>query len=295
MPATNLIKSNGMPGKIKVTVFSSGLASGSCEIDAEEIKTDNTAISEPALTNAGRKTVVSKSLVTERLDEIPQEISITSEDLNLKPVDKKEYARIMSDHIKKNNPLADSTSIEFKTLTALFANQLHNNGGILSGADYNFNVAHYNNCRLISGFITKTKLPPLFKESLRKYYSKLIITLGSEKNAGDEMNWLNWIPSGGIVVIVPDETTNTSQKGIVYTKQTGLPEIIKAVYPQFAKFSADARERALIFISKMNPDIKVSSFIAGNRGEEPVEVDRLTYIAEKGVPILIPEYKFISE
>jgi hypothetical protein len=45
----------------------------------------------------------------------------------------------------------------------------------------------------------------------------------------------------------------------------------------------------------MNPDIKVSSFIAGNRGEEPVEVDRLTYIAEKGVPILIPEYKFISE
>ena len=71
------------------------------------------------------------------------------------------------------------------------------------------------------------------------------------------MNWLNWIPSGGVIVIVADETTNTSQKGIVFTKQTELPDIIKVVYPQFAKFSEDARERALIFISKMNPDIHI--------------------------------------
>ena len=142
--------------------------------------------------------------------------------------------------------------------------QLFNNGGTLSAADYNFNVEHYNNCRLISGFIAKTKLPPLFKESLRKYYSKLIISRGSEKNAGDEMNWLNWIPSGGIVVIVPDETTNTSQKGIVFTKQTGLPDIIKVVYPQFAKFSADARERALIFISKMNPSVHIKFLNEGS-------------------------------
>ena len=156
--------------------------------------------------------------------------------------------------------MADTTSIEFKTLTTLFATQLFNNRGTLSAADYNYNAAHFNNSRIISGYIAKTKLPPLFKESLRKYYSKIIISQGIEKNAGDEMNWLNWIPSGGIIVIVPDETTNTSQKGIIFTKQTELPDIIKAVYPQFAKFSDDARERALIFISKMNPDVRVAAF-----------------------------------
>jgi hypothetical protein len=295
MPAMNLIKSNGMPGKIKVTVFSGGLASGSCEIDAEEIKTDNTAITEPVLADAGRKPVISKSLVTQRLDEIPPEISISSEDLNLKPMDKQEYARIMSDHIIKNNPSADSSSIEFKTLTLLFADQLYNNGGVLSGADFNFNVGHYNNCRLISGFITKTKLPPLFKESLRKYYSKIIITRGSEKNAGDEMNWLNWIPSGGIVVIVTDETTNTVQKGIVYTRQTGLPEIIKIVYPQFAKFSPEAKERALIFISKMNPSVHIKFLNEGSSISGTDPGNAVTYFAEKGQSILIPEYKFISE
>ena len=295
MPATNVLRSNGIPGKIMVTVFSSGLASGSCEIEASESKPDNTIIIEPVLSDAGRKPVVLNSLHTERLDEVPREIAPASVDFKLNQPDKQGYVKIMRDIIKKNNPLADTLSIEFITLVNLFGNQIFNNGGTLSAADYNFNIDHYNNCRLISGFISKTKLPPLFKESLRRHYSKLIISQGNEKNAGDEMNWLNWIPSGGIVVIVPDETTGTSQKGIVFTKMTGLQDIIKVVYPQFAKFSQDARERALIFISKMNPSVHVS--FLNETGNSPVadQVNGVNYIVEKGQPILIPEYKFISE
>jgi hypothetical protein len=295
MPATNIIRSNGVPGKIKVTVFSSGLASGSCEIEAVEVSPGNTVITEPVLSDAGRKPVVGNSFPTDRLDEVPSEITPASVDFNLSPADEQEHIRIMRDFIKKSNPLADTISIEFKTLVNLLGNQIYNNEGALSAADYNFNVDHYNNCRLISGYISKTKLPPLFKESLRKHYSKLIICQGNEKNAGDEMNWLNWIPSGGIVVIVPDENTGTSQKGIVFTKQTGLADIIKVVYPQFAKFSPDARERALIFISKMNPSVHVLYSQEGNNTPGADQVNGVTYIAEKGQPILIPEYKFISE
>jgi hypothetical protein len=295
-PATNLIRSIGQPGKIQVTVFSSGLASGSCEINAEEFKIyDKSVVTEPVLADAGRKPVISNSLLTERLEEIPQEISLTSEDINLEPLDITKYSQIMSEYINRDNPLADSSSIEFNTLVDLFANQLFNNRGHLSAADYNFNVEHYNNCRLISGFIAKTKLPPLFKESLKKYYSELIITRGSEKNAGDEMNWLNWIPSGGIVVIVPDEKTNTSQKGIVFTRQTELPEILRVVYPQFAKFSEDAKERALIFIKKMNPSVRVKFINEAGKTTDTDPVNSVIYSAEKGQPVLIPEYKFISE
>ena len=257
MPATNIIRSDGKPGKIEVTVFSSGLASGSCEIDVEEIKSDNSVITEPMLADAGRKPVIVNPLVTERLEETPREISMVSGNFNLTPMDIVGYCMNMRDFIEKNNPSTDTVSVEFRTLISLFAHQLFNNGGILSAADYNFNIGHFNNCRTIAGYIAKTKLPQLFKESLRKYYSRIIITQGIEKNAGEEMNWLNWIPSGGIIVIAPDETTNTSQKGIVFTKQTELPELIKAVYPQFTKFSKDAKERALIFISKMNPDVDI--------------------------------------
>jgi hypothetical protein len=295
MPATNIIRSDGKPGKIKVSVFSSGLASGSYEIEAEEISTDNSVIIEPVLADAGRKAVIGNSLVTARLEETTEEISMASGDFNLNPMERKEYCMNMRDCIKKNNPSADTNSVEFKMLTNLFATQLFNNGGSLPAPDYNFNAGHFNNCRIISGYIAKTKLPPLFKESLRKYYSKIIISQGIEKNAGDEMNWLNWIPSGGIIVIIPDETTNTSQKGIIFTRQTELPDIIKVVYPQFEKFSEDARERALIFISKMNPDIRVLQVPGGNSGGSPMGSSKVSYIAEKGVPILIPEYKFISE
>lgn len=119
--------------------------------------------------------------------------------------------------------------------------------------------------------------------------------MGSEKNAGDEMNWLNWIPSGGTVVIVPNENTNTVIKGVIFAKQTGLAEIISAVYPQFVKFSEEAKERALIFISKMNPYVHITSISGQSREGAKEIVTNITYTAEKGQPILIPLLKFIAE
>lgn len=295
MPVTNFIRSTGKPGRIEVSVFSSGLTSGSLLIDAEEVIADNSVISEPLLADEGRKPVAGIAITQERLDAIPVEIATTADDFNLPQNDKKGFATIMKDYIHGNNRLVDTLSNEYKTIIDLFALQLVNNNGRMSADDYNFNVAHYNSCRLISGYIAKTKLPPLFKESLRKYYSRTIIKQGCEKNAGDEMNWLNWIPSGGIVVVIPSDGAGTNQKGVVYTKQTGLPEIIRAVYPQFSRFSQEAKERALLFISKMNPNVHVITLNdAGNTLKNEM-IPSITYSAEKGEPILIPEYKFISE
>jgi hypothetical protein len=100
------------------------------------------------------------------------------------------------------------------------------------------------------------------------------------------MNWLNWIPSGGTVVIVVNEKPSPGVKGIVYTTNPDLEQIISVVYPQFANFSQDAKERALVFISKANPYIHISS--SGGQ-------TKVSYTAEKGHPILIPLLKFISE
>ena len=284
MPVSNVIRSTGKPGKIRIIVSASGLASGSFEITAEEVKTDNSVISEPALSDEGRRSVSRPEMVVNRLDEIPKEISLIFSDLNLGTSDRKGYARSIRDYILKNNPANDSSSVEFKTLIELFANHLVNNSGRLAADDYNFNADHYNNCRLISGYINATKLPSLFKESLKKYYSDAIIIKGSEKNAGDEMNWMNWIPSGGTVVISQDGSTPAWPKGTVITNKTDLTDLITAVHPVFAKYSEEARERALIFIGKMNPYVKTTA-----------TGDKITYTAERGKPILIPLIKFISE
>ena len=283
-PAINLIRSSGQPGRITVTVFASGLASGSFEIDAEESKPDNTVIIEPLLAEEGRRTVARLIINLSRLDEVPKEIGYAREDISVTLSDRAGLLKSMRDYILKNNASADTASVEFRALAEVLALQLQNNGGKMPAGDYNYNVDHFNNCRLIHSYIMATKLPPLFKETLRKYYSTSIISMGSERNAGDEMNWLNWIPSGGTVVIVQDENTNTGVRGVVYTKKTSLADIITTVYPQFTGFSEYGRERALTFIAKMNPYVTADYSGA-----------TISYTAIKGEMVLIPLFRFISE
>jgi beta-galactosidase len=286
MPVSNVIRSTGKPGKITIMLSASGLGSGTLDIEAIESVSDNTVIVEPVLKDEGRMTIARMIQNSVRVEDVPREINPAFEEFNLGGSDKAGYEKAIRDYMKKNNPSVDTASIEFKTLADLLSDQLLNSAGHMISDDYNFSVGHYNNCRVISGYINSTRLPPPFKDGLKKYYSETIIKKGSNKDAGEEMNWLNWIPSGGTVVIVQDVNTVSLNKSIIYTDNPELEQIIGLVYPQFSKFSNEARERALIFISKANPYIHV------NRAGEPTKV---SYTAEKGQPILIPLLKFISE
>jgi len=284
MPVFNVIRSTGVAGEIKITVSASGLASGSLEIESEEVKRDDSAISEPILRNEGRRPVPKAVLVIERLEEVPEEIKTIITDFNPGSLDKKGYLKAITEFISKNNPPVDTSTVEFRSLVDLFAAYLVNNNGHLASEDYNFSIGHYNNCRLISSYIDATRLPPLFKEGLKQYYSDAIIKHGSEKNAGDEMNWMNWIPSGGIVVISRDKEGVEWPQGTVITDKDELDDLIATVHPVFVKYSNEARERALTFVSKMNPYVHQQKDASG-----------IIYIAEKGKPVLIPLLKFISQ
>jgi hypothetical protein len=289
LPAMNLIRSSGVPGKITVSVFAAGVASGSAEIEALGKEIESKVITEPVLANEGRKKVTRSILLTRRIDETPGEIKPSEVDLRPGEQNKSWYSSYIKKLIVKNNPGVDTTCIELTSLSDLLTSQLILNDGIMSASDFNYNAEHFNTCRLIAGYISRTKLPAIFRESLRRYYSGMIITKGNEMNAGDEMDWLNWIPSGGVVVIVPAENSRTMQKGVIYAKDTSLNSIIKTVYPQFGNFSEDGRERALLLIDRMNPAVH-SAVSRGNDGK-PVTV----FTAERGEPVLVPEFKFISE
>jgi beta-galactosidase len=295
MPVSNIIRSTGKPGKIHISVSASGLASGSLDIDAEELLRDNTVINEPVLKEEGRIPVSKIILNPSRLEEIPIEIKESSADINFPRSDKQGYEKAIRDYILKENQSLDTSLIEFKTLIDLLGSHLVNTEGHFPTADFNFNIGHYNNCRLISGYVNKTKLPQLFKEGLRSYYSDIIISKGSEKDAGEEMNWLNWIPSGGTVVIVQNEKSGSNIKGVIYTRNSGLTDVICAVYPQFANFSQEAKERALTFISKANPFVHPVSANEQNGDVTKDKMAKVSYAAEPGRPILIPLLKFISE
>jgi beta-galactosidase len=294
MPVSNVIRSTGEKGVIHISVSAGELASGTFDITAEELISDNTVIPEPVLKDEGRMPVPRKTLKSSRLDEVPQEIKEATGEINLGNSDKPGYKIAIREYIRKENESADTSTVEFRTLVNVFSSLLSNNSGRIIADDYNFSIAHYNNCRLISKYINVTKLPQPFKDGLRKYYSDEVIIKGSEKNAGDEMNWLNWIPSGGTVVIVQDEKQPAGVKGVIYTRKIELSEIIAVVYPQFVNFSPEAKERALTFISKANPYIHPAQ-VNGQQAADNTDKQNISFVAEPGQPILIPLLKFLSE
>ena len=293
MPVSNVIRSTGKPGKIRVTVSSVGLASGMVEIDAEALTIDNTVISEPVLADEGRRPVDKSGTSAAKAPPAPVELKPIVDELVFPAGNITVYSKAIREYIVKNNPAADTATIEFRTLTELFALHLLNNGGRIIADDYNFNTDHYNSCRLITKFIPSTKLPELFKDGLKRYYAESMIKNGSEKSSVDEMNWLNWIPSGGTVVVVTDKKTNTFPKGTLISDKAGLSDIIGLVHPSFMTFSVEARERALTFISKMNPYVKVNEI--SELDTEGKKITKFSYIVETGKPILIPLLKFIAE
>jgi hypothetical protein len=295
MPVSNIIRSTGKPDKIKITVSASGLASGSFDIEAEEKPVDNSVIAEPVLADKERKPVDRIAPDIEIKYDIPHEIKPTNDEFIFNQSDKQGFAMEIRDYILRNNPYLDSATLELKVLVDLFATQLLNNNGHMMADDYNYNVDHYNNCRLISGYLNIPKIPSQYKEGLKKYFVNSIILQGNEKNAGEVLNWLNWIPSGGTVVIFSDKGNIETFKGATVISKSDLASLISVVYPVFVNFSEEGKERALIFISKMNPYIHVTSIREQSSEGDKEKITKVSYTAEKGQPILIPLLKFISE
>jgi hypothetical protein len=82
---------------------------------------------------------------------------------------------------------------------------------------------------------------------------------------------------------------------VIYTKNAQLADIISTVYPKFANFSEEAKERALIFTSKVNPYVHVVSVNEQSGEGDKGKPANVSYTAEKGQLILVPLLKFISE
>jgi hypothetical protein len=258
-------------------VYAAGLPSGELRITAsKEINPETSKIEFP---------VADKRNVANDLEKqiLPGEIKPVSQDLNFSNKNNKGYKGEILKYIQANNNSIDSTSTEIRTLSGVHDSYLQISGGIIKADDYNFNTGLYNMCIRISKYIQATKLPSAFKTGLRDYYSAFIIMEGNEKDAEQEMNWLNWIPSGGTVIYYLRERATVPPDGLV-SHNSDLPGLIAEVHPGFIKFSEDAKTRALEFITKMNPYVHPAE---KGKSSPPV--------AEEGKPVLIPLLKYISE
>jgi hypothetical protein len=274
----NFIRSTGEPGEIIVKAYAAGLPSGELRLIAsKEILTEK-GVSEPSIPYEARIIANTES------ETISGEIKPISKELVF--IKNKDYKDEIRKFIQEGNDLKDTLSSEFRNLTKVLDSYLKISDGKITADDYNFNTSHYNMCTLIAKYIQATKLPPSFKIGLREYYCTSIISKGNEKNAEEEMNWLNWIPSGGTVIYYLPEKNKYQVDGLV-SRSNDLAGLIAQVHPDFIKFSDDAKTRAIEFITRMNPFVHLKETSEGGVSALPK--------AEEGKPVLIPLLKFISE
>jgi beta-galactosidase len=294
MPVANIIRSDGNPGIIIITVSASGLASGTIEIIAEKLKTDDSVITEPEINNAGRLKVVRNKSGEKEVIPVPQELKPALDEFNLKPADKLEYATFIRNYMLDHNPNLDTSCVELKVLTDLFSNQLFINSGKIIADDYNFSVDHFNKCRLLSRYIDNTGLPEPFRKGLRKYYANQVIRQGMEKNASEELEWLKSIPVDGNVVFVQDSNSPVADKGGVLTTETDLQVIVAAINHGFNNLTEEMKSEVLASIVKVNPYISAIYKSGQSREGDKRKVTNVTYKIEKGEPIWIPALKSIT-
>ena len=110
-PVSNVLRSTGKPGKIKITVSAAGLASGSIEIEAGESIYDNPVVIEPLLDDKFRKPVEKITSTDNRTDDVPREIKIAQDDFDLTSGDKPGYERLIRNYILSNNTSLDTAFI----------------------------------------------------------------------------------------------------------------------------------------------------------------------------------------
>jgi beta-galactosidase len=294
MPVANIVRSHGDPGKIKVTVSASGLASGSIELIADEVNNRNSIIIEPVLSNTGRLKVVKNNGTEKSIPPVVQEMKQTIDELNLKKPGKSEYSDYIRNYIIKNNPNLDSSSVEFKTIVDVFATQMLNNSGRLIADDYNFSVDHFNKCREITKSVDNTGLPETFRKGLKRYYARTVILQGTEKDIPVEKRWIQNIPLDGNVVIVQEKNSIVTDQGGVLTNETDLAAIVSLVHPEFAGLPEENMLKILNFISGINPYIVTSFRSEQSRDGDKKKATNVSYTVTKGEPVWIPAMKYLK-
>jgi beta-galactosidase len=292
MPVANVVRSDGKPGTIIVTVSSPGLASGSCEISAEGVEQDNSVISEPIPDQAGRMKVAQKTIASGPPGEIRKELKDNADVITLNPSGREAYREFITAYVIKANPQTDSTTVEFRALIGLFVKHLVNNNGRLIADDYNFFAEHYNLSRELAGIVENTWLPTAFKSAIRKSYAVRIISEGIDINLQAAEEWVKAIPAEGNIVYIQDKDALSAGKSGVLTNETDLATIIGMIHPEFRDWTAESKAKVLDFVAGINPYIQttLNCEVVNDK-----KITRSFYKVEKGEPIWIPAINYLKK
>ena len=290
-PAFNIIRSSGRPGRIKVRVQSPGLAPAEVVIKAV-MAPEKTAgpVVEPPLPGGNRTPVAHQAGVDKKTGAYVREMKPAAEDLLIQGANLEEYTGRIDRILHAANPELEFHAPEYQAVVFVLADLLQKNHGRLDQDDFNFTVDTYNDCRCITSHLDGLKAPSLFKQSLREYYARTIITQGEAKDCIGEVRWLASLPAGQVVV-AGEEAGAVRETGVIATDQTDLEAILTLVRPEFRTVSPGQKQKLLDALVRLNPQIQAGLLRVKARpadSGQPETPSAFGCSVPKGDPVLVP-------
>jgi hypothetical protein len=296
-PAFNIIRSNGKPGEIQISVRSPGLVGASVRLVATAAPKDTClAIVEPPLLEGRRLPVAREGGLGERTVAAVAEMKGVSEDLLLTGASLEDYARQVDQFLRRQNPGLDFSSPEYRAAVSAFARLLQSNQGSLVRDDFNFTVGFYNDCRRITRQVSGLKAPALYKQTLIEYYARSMIEQGEARDYETETRWLAAIPDGKLAACGALGNT-TPQPGVLYSQTADLGAMVTLALPEFKAVDAARKPALLEAVCVLNPWVQRKvRHVGGERvdGKRTKTTEMVSYQAGDGRFILVPPLAWLE-
>ncbi len=296
-PALNIIRSSGGSGEIVVRVQSPGLTSAQVALTATNLLPDGaTPIVQMPLPQSNRHPVARENGELPGAVAVVQEMKEVSDDLTFKASSLAACSQQIDQYLREKNAGLDFNGPEYLAAVTAFARLAQNNHGNLIRDDFNFMAGFYNNCRQITRPIAGLKLPGLFKQSLREYYARAIISQGEAKDIEAETRWLNSLP-GGKLVVAGAPAGAAPEPGVIYTDHADLESMVALALPEFTNLDAVAKSALLEAVSAVNVNVQRAVTRSGGQrinGVRQPTTRTVSYRVVKGEPILVPTMSYLA-
>lgn len=290
-PVRNLIRATGKPGKVTVTVSSTGLTPASVTFDVLPYvdRAPVTGITEPALNPDGRQPVAINRSQANYL-KAPVEMKDYAGEVSIPAAKKDLFRTLAKEFIVAQNPSIDTRSIDFgyvlDAFEAILNSTLQFTGGergYIVADDYNFISGQYNVSRAITNHIASKELPQAYRDAMTDYYARDIIAKGKDRNYLAENELIDRIPAGGTVVFTG---ASSALPGVKCIDTTDARQIVLTLYPEVSAWSQGDQKKAFNLVSRINPTVTYKSV-----RDKKTKTKTDTYTAEKNSVVLVPDVK----
>ncbi len=271
-PVKNIVRSTATPGAIRVRVEAPGLLPGEVVIRSKAPSAATGPIREAPLSDRGRNPVTRNTAfdpVNDALAGAPSIARIEDENHSFPAMPRLELRARLDKFVRARNPGLGSADPTYEAFLDRLTDAVERTNRQLIPDDYNFSADSYNDAARLAHLLAATKLHPLYRRQLGRYYADRFVRPGRPLDVEAESARLRPLLQGSRLVRLELGAATPIYDNVDDLFRVGaasLAELLGKIYPEFAALPPAQRERAAAFVTAINP-ISLGAGFPPARGE----------------------------